>query len=385
MACQPSASRTELLVACPRPFDLEIEPEPDEAGVGARYGSAFHWIIAACLRSPKKKPLENAVDRYSREVDRAAREFGVRGAAPELAGHVKSSVRVLRNWLKREKLEVVDVEEAYAVRPKPDGRWAVRNIPPHDEDHHYLVNEGEIPGTIDLKAQSSNGKRVVVIDHKTGWEDEGFAKPSTIPQMRTLGLMSHTSLGTEVGIFHADRKGLPAIYVDPYEVDDQRLHAAALWQALGLVGSGFLRPGPQCRYCPVRSTCPAQKAELISEGTAALVRGAVQLAVEPIAGPLAPETGASLEARAGALYDLTKKFRALDKAAHEELKRLVKSGAVIEVREGVLGIRTQTYEVLSKKSVLEALGAIEGERMLKRLRGKGAIREATREMLVPEK
>lgn len=64
----------------------------------------------------------------------------------------------------------------------------------------------------------------------------------------------------------------------------------------------------------------------------------------------------------------------------------MKSGAVIETREGkVLAIQTQNYETLSKKSVLEALGKVAGEKELARLRKKGAIREATREMLVGEK
>ena len=66
--------------------------------------------------------------------------------------------------------------------------------------------------------------------------------------------------------------------------------------------------------------------------------------------------------------------------------KLVKAGKVIETSEGkVLGIREQTFETLSKKSVLEALGPVAGERELKRLRAKGAIRESTLEMLVGEK
>ncbi len=390
MSLQPSASRTDLLLACPRPFDSELEADPDVPGVGARYGSAFHKILAACLRTGNRgsqKALLETSDRYSKEVDRAAREFDMRRAASELAGHVKSSAKVLRNWLTREKLEVVDVEEAYAVEPRSGGSWRARAIPPHDDEHHYTVNPGEIPGTVDLTARSRNRKRGVVVDHKTGWEDEGFARPSTIPQMRTLGLATPTpTLHTEVGIFHADRQGLPAIYVEPYEIDEQRAHADELHRALSLIGSGFLRPGPQCRYCPLRGTCPAQKAEIISESTNAVVSSAVALAVEPLQGLLAPDTGKSIEEKAGALYDLLKKLRQLDEAGREEIKRLVKAGAVIETREGgSLVLKKQIYEVLSKKSVLEALGAVEGQRLLSRLRKKGAIREATREMVVPEK
>ena len=389
LGIQASASKTELLLACPRPFDPELEADPDVAGAPARYGSSFHQILAACLRTggrgSQKAPLETSGG-YSKEVDRAAKAYDMRSAAQELAGHVKSSVKVFRNWLVREKLEVAVVEEAYAVRPTVDGTWKTRAILPHDEDHHYIVDPGEVPGTVDVIARNANRKRAVVVDHKTGWEDKDFARPSSIPQMKTLGLVAPTALGAEVGIFHADRQGLPSIYVEPYEIEDQREHATALRRGLDMIGTGFLRPGPQCKRCPARLTCPAHAADLLSEGTAALVEGANALAVEPIAGLLAPETGASIEVRAGALHELLKKFRQLDKAGWEEIKRLVKSGAVIETREGkVLAIQTQTYETLSKKSVLEAFGPVAGEKELERLRKKGAIRETTREMLIGEK
>jgi len=139
-------------------------------------------------------------------------------------------------------------------------------------------------------------------------------------------------------------------------------------------------------------SCPAHAADLLSESTAALVHSANTLAVEPIS-PTATyvslaeaPSSASIEVRAGALYELLKRFRALEKVGSEEIKRLVRGGAIIETRDGsVLALREQKYETLSKKSVLEALGKVAGERELARLRKKGAVVEATREMLVPEK
>jgi ribosomal protein L19E len=86
------------------------------------------------------------------------------------------------------------------------------------------------------------------------------------------------------------------------------------------------------------------------------------------------------------LYELLKCFRALDEAGTKEIRRLVQEGKIIETRDGkVLAIRTEKFETLSKKSVIEALGKVAGEKELKRLRAKGAIREATREKLVTEK
>lgn len=402
MGLQPSASRTALLLACPRPFDPELEEDPDLPGEPARYGTAFHAVLASCLRSPAKKPLERSAG-YAREIDRAVVKNDVKRAAQELAGHVKSSVQVLRNWLTREKLKVYAVEKAYAVEIRDDDvehpwdNWDVREIPPHDEDHRYSVAQGELPGTIDLIAHNEESGRAIVVDHKTGsGDEEKFAQPASIPQMRTLGLMAtapHFTDSAEVAIFHADRRGLPSMYAEPYGSGEQERHAKDLHRALSLIGRGFLRPGPQCKRCPARITCPAHAADLLAESTVALVSSANTLACEPINPKsllaLPDETAldaGSLEGRAGALYELLKKFRALDKAGSEEIKRLVRSGALIETRDGkVLTLQTQTYETLSKKSVLEALGKVAGEKELARLREKGAIKETTREMLIGEK
>lgn len=381
---QPSASRTKLLLGCPRPF--EVPAEPDESGEPARYGSAFHQVAAACLGAKTSKGVLEKTDRYAKEIDKAAKAYDVRAAAGELAGHVKSSLGVLRNWLAREKLEVLALERAYAVTLAA-GAFARRVIEPHDEDHRYDTAPDEVPGTVDLIA--CGGDREIVIDYKTGSapaNDILFATPTKIPQMRTLGLVA-THREVEVGIFHADRRGLPNMYVEPYELDARHAHAGDLRRALGLIGNGFLRVGEHCAECPVRATCPAHQAELISEGTNALIKAANGLATEPITGALvsAKASKLSVEERAGLLHTLLKKFGVLEKAGREEIRRLVKGGAVIETPEGkTLVIREQTFETLSKKSVLAAYGPQKGEKVLEKLRKDGAVVESTREMLVGE-
>jgi len=384
------------LLACPRPFDPALKNEPDEPGEPARYGSSFHAVVAACLKtggSGKKAALETT-PAYARAVDEAAKQYDVRSARDELAGHAKSSVKVLRNWLEREKLKVAEIEAAYVVHPHMNGTWLAKAIPPHDEDHRYAIEVGQIAGTVDLIALSSNRARAIVIDHKTGSGDaDHFAQPASIPQMRTLGLVADAASEIEVGIFHADRRGLPIMYAEPYERLAQRAHAIELHEALARVGTGFLRPGVQCRYCPARVTCPAHAADLLAERTAALVRSANTFAAEPVSPTalytrlaVAPPDALSAEARAGVLYDLLKKFRVLEKAGSEAIRRLVRSGAVVETRDGgTLALQEQSYETISKKSIVEALGKIAGEKELARLRKKGAMRETKREMLVPEK
>jgi len=107
--------------------------------------------------------------------------------------------------------------------------------------------------------------------------------------------------------------------------------------------------------------------------------------VDPKAAFASVRGSAEIEARAGAIYDLIKRFRAVDRACSDQIRRLVKSGVIVESRDGVLEIVEQTYETLSKKSTLEALGQQRGERELRRLRKLGAVRQATREMLVPKR
>ncbi len=153
-----------------------------------------------------------------------------------------------------------------------------------------------------------------------------------------------------------------------------------------------LEQGKLLRGGPARIGCPAAAAHLLVESAAVLTEAANKLILEPIdpnalcALPTEPPPAGMLEVRAGALYDMLKRFRELEKAGSAELKRLVRLGSVIETKDGnVLTIREQTYETLSKKSVIEALGKVAGEKLLAQLRKKGVIREATREMLVAEK
>ncbi len=400
MGVQISASKTDVLLTCPRPFDEATVILPEETNEAALYGSAWHRITGKCLAKAvrnKSKPLE-LTDEYVRVVDRAAIEFGVEDCRRELAGHVKSSLKMLRTWLKREKLEIVEVERAHAVAPKRDGSWTTRVIAPHDKDHVYTCDRDEVPGTVDLIARGESD--TVVIDHKTGFyenwfgadETVYFALPTSVAQLRTLGLFLPRDLNVRLGIFHADRGGLPAMYAEPYENSRRASHALALYEALNLVNAGFLRPGTHCERCPARDGCPARAATMLVETAAVLVPTANRLMLEPIdpnalaALPVDPVPPEVLAQRAGALYDLLKRYRKLDDAATDEIRRLVRAGAIIETQDGrALKIRTQEFETISKQSIIDALGKVAGARTIARFRKKGALRNGTREQLVAEK
>lgn len=392
MGLHPSASNTSLLLECQRPFADDVEVDFGTEREAARYGSAFHAIVATCL----VKPLTIKPGPYAKVVDAAVKKWDVAHAADELAAHAKSSYKYLRNWLDREKLSVAVVEKAYAVNPRTR---KVREIPPHSEEHVYDVVSGEIPGTVDLIAVGEN--RIVPLDHKTGMHDgdwyassdavSSFALPTTVRQMQTIGLMGHGLAatygreGVDLAIFHADRRGLPIVYCDSFEHKAAVKHAGVLAAALDRIGDGSLRPGKWCDRCPARDTCPAKAADLLGETSLALMQGAEAVLDEPVnpKRSLAPRGSGSIEIRASAAHALLRKIRSLEKAVSDELRALVKDGAIIETPDGVLVLETQRFETLSKKSVIEALGKEAGERELKRLRKKGVVREATREMLVP--
>lgn len=386
MGIQPSASVTGLLLACQRPFDPELQLEASEPGEPARYGSAFHFVLAEMLRAKKAM----SAGTYAKWIDFAATRWDVKPAAHELAGHVKSSEKVLRNWLAREKLKIVEVERSYAFNPK---NMRTRNATPPDEEHRYDLKPGKIGLTLDLWARSDAHE--VVIDHKTGhhdgdWytdeEDVTFALPRKLPQMRTLG----TAIGVErwkrplqIGVFHADRRGLPMMYSEELPQEEMTAHGKALAGALDRVGDGSLRPGAQCKRCPAALTCPAHAADLLGDGTRALVEAATTLGDEPLdpRGMLVPRGNTSLEARAAALYKLLKRFDKLSEAGREEIKRAVRAGAVIEVDGKVLELREESYETLSKASIMRTLGPLPGAKLIAKLRKQGVVEQKTREKL----
>ena len=144
MGLQPSASKTELFLACQRPFDPAVTTEPTFATEPMRYGSAFHASIALLLLKALKKP-EGAL--YEKAVIAAAAKYDVRQHVKELAEHVRVSYEYLTSWLKKHGwTRIVEVEQSYAISGgsprKIDG--------PSDEDHFYSdLRPGEIAGTVD--------------------------------------------------------------------------------------------------------------------------------------------------------------------------------------------------------------------------------------------
>ena len=66
MTLQVSASKTELLLQCARPFEEGIETS-DEPGEGARYGSIFHGLME--LPTLKVDTLIPAAEKLQKRFD----------------------------------------------------------------------------------------------------------------------------------------------------------------------------------------------------------------------------------------------------------------------------------------------------------------------------
>jgi PD-(D/E)XK nuclease superfamily len=380
---QPSASKTSILLNCQYAFsdDLDLGDVEVEEREAPRYGSAFHELMeGAPLEVGSKFPAS-----FPADVDRVGVAWDLTPTVrEELAGHVRGSLPVLQKWLAGKNpweyvfpVSVLERETSYAIAFKNDGKFVkVRRITnPTREGHVYEeLAAGEIAMTVDLMLDASMS---LVMDYKTGL-DENFARPSKHAQLRTLGLIPKVE--PVVAIFHADRRGLPVIYAEELSAKSRRIHARDLARALRGIGLGYMRPGDWCKYCPARSVCPTQTAELLA-GAAALVEGgtaALALASKSTAMTTAAELG-KLHLFFAELDRIEKRARPLIKS---RTKELLDSGEIVKRPDGkVLLLRTRSEERLSKGRIVEALGAKEAERLFDKLRKAGALEAAESEGL----
>lgn len=408
---QWSASKTELLIQCARPFQAGVDT-PDSAEEPTRYGSAYHELMEIpSIRSEKLMPV----------AIQLAKKWDLPGAELELVPHVQASKKVLYDWLAGNndfglKLDIRQglKEAAFAVNPW--ARKARRIELPTVEGHIYQgVTEQEMPMTADLMFP-----RIAVIDYKSGRDPLDFLTvPETHGQLLTLGLSCAWApvvneawcLGCTSGIsrcvrrngqqwcpgnlgggiilaaLHAER-GLPPVMhaslVSREELDE---HANRLQVAMHRAGDGSLREGGCCRICPARHDCPAKfgqavtaAAEVMEEGTNLLARVKSAEITEVTATDIAN------------LHYMLRRFRALegpaDKLVRREYARIcprpdatpeevaAASGEVGVAPDGkVLVWKEKTVRSLSIKGIYEALGKVAGQELIDELEARGVIKE----------
>lgn len=344
---QISASKTALLLQCARPFALDVEQDEREVGEAATYGSAIHECVAAMILKGEDTLPNNGKD--------IARVWDVENHL-EMLSHAQRTYKALIRWAAKEKLKIVGVEQSTALDLRRGLMKATRLIQLDLNEHKYKgLNPGEIAGTYDILLEDGK-QNSVVLDIKTGNTGE-FHKPEALPQMLTLALMEGAN---RVAILHSVKDAPPIVYEGDISIAAETAHLDNLRAQMARIGDGSLRPGPECTYCPAKSTCPSQDGEMLVHA-ASLVRSAGEV--------LSKDTVSR-----GQLHMFLQEFDRLAKRARGLLRDEVRAGAIIQRPDGkVLALSKVKVESLSKASIERALGKEKGTAMVEQLRKLGCV------------
>lgn len=382
-----SASKSATFLKCQWAYDPSRELEPDGGSAAARYGSSFHEIIAWCLTYCMRTGEPDAG--YPMIVAASAEKWRSKSAGHELAAHAWGSFVYLRSWLLGKNPWGVNmapwsfkdashrgkwrVESSYAL--KMNKPVSVRSVAsPSIEGHRYDLEPGEIGATADLEIFDSVG---LTLDHKTG-SSKDFSSPAEDEQLRSLGLAHGETATPILAVGHFDRRGLPMIYAEEAGAGVLKKHAASLRKAMRRVGDGSLTPGPWCKTCPGRSICPSQFANLIpaAENVASQVLDAELVRIPRSSLTTADSVGRAhfFKAELGRLLDKLGDEIRVWVEAHPDDVATRPDGKSLEFVD-------RSYESLSKTSIVEALGKVEGERLIEKLRKMGVMKAGSRKEL----
>jgi hypothetical protein len=371
MGLQPTASNTELLLGCQRPFDPALELPPRESSAKSNYGSAFHEAIAVELA--ELDSIGRAAGQRTYDLAAILDHWQVRVHVSDFKQHLEEAIAFLHRWMRGEnpfglRWQVADTEKSYAYHPRKD---AVRPaLPPDEENHIYPdLRPGEVGMTVDLEliAVGGAGDRCA-LDYKTGWVSK-HASAAEVPQLKTIGLALKSKY---VAAMETPRSGLPAIYAEELYVDDREKHRKELVRKMRRIGDGSLTPAKErCRYCHARSTCAAADHDLLVDSVAI---------VEAMGGVIERQDsgGNGLVAAdiVGKLHLLFSRYDQLRERGRQEIRRFVEEHPdLIVVRPDgkMLEIVPKAVERISKTAILRAMGKIAGEKELERLREFGAL------------
>lgn len=381
MGIQPSASKTDLLLQCPRPFEAATEISIDEASAAARWGSAAHAVLYGFALAKIDKDNPNASIRVRPppwvEPTAALKKYNLpsdRAAAVELLEHCKNTWTTVCDWMNgenpwRQKFRVKAAEQSLALYvPRAGKPTEVLPVDLDEENHVYNWPVGDqrfmIGMTIDIELTScTDDFRRVILDYKTGITSAiEFQTPAELPQMRTLALATHANA---VGIVHCPLSQTPKIYVEEIDAAAHESRRKALRRALLAVDNppGAMRVGPACKWCPARDNCPTQTADLLAK--------AASLAKRIAGAPIEPLTS---EVDRGVFIELSRKLEKLFKIGRDEIAEEIRNGAIYENREGKpYKLATRQRRNLSLKSIVEAYGRVEGEAKIAELEKDGAV------------
>lgn len=360
MPLQPTASKAALLLQCPRPFEEGVDIEREPPSEAAAYGTRFHKRLAALIEGGATAEVDvtyQAEDEY------------------EFVAHLDSALMALRTWMQPDgnpwglEFHVAAVEVSAGIS------FPYSHVPAtlHDPDgaHEYRSDDSaDVYGTADLILQASSGHHPgmrVVVDHKTGVDFAGsFMIPSAVRQMQVLGLMFDADA---VAILHSP-PGAPAV-VYSEEFNGRQALREQFHAAVERIGSGFLRVGPECKYCPARGSCPAKQGELLAS-TGAMVKA------------LTGFGGMSERIDPGRFHLMLTDLKRLEGMARAELRQRVREGEVITRPDGkTLEIsRVDVERMPAKEKIIAWLGHEAAEKLFEEWRVAGIMGVVEEERLV---
>lgn len=371
MGRQVSASRTDLLLHCTRPFDPDLEVAPTVPTEPMLYGSCIHGLADYRLKGGTSQ---------AREAEECVK-WGVEDVVSAQV-HVGVMLECLRKWCEGDnplgvkfRVMLSEVPQATSLTP-----FRTRVCGFDAETHTYDLKEGEIAGTFDVLLCSieedpkARPRYAVVVDHKTGLYGD-WTDPGALPQMRTLVMQTRArkQWGAEkwyAAILSSPRDMPPVMYLsDEITLEDSAAHLGKLRVAHSRIGDGSLTPGEWCFRCPAKEGCPSNDGALLARSGAMVKMSTKELmkeAVEP-----------------GQLHMFLAQFDALAKRARAALRAEVARGEIIYRPDGkTLVLREKTTERLSKSSIVKKLGKEKGEAVIEALRKQGLTETETHLELV---
>jgi hypothetical protein len=361
-------SKTDDLLACAWRWGRQA---PRDTGSDAsRFGVACHDIYA-------KLGAEDLSLKDTKALRAACVAVGdsFKVDAKEVESLVVQSWPVFSQWMKGANPFRINFHDKglakyeYSVAYNVTETTARECESPNEATHVYgdCDYETELPGTADVVFYRRK-EYLCILDYKTG---EDVPEPSQSGQLKSLAValvdIYPEAKQVIVGLLHAPRRtGVPTVYVDTLSAKDIAYHRDALcfaWQQRGL----SMSPGTVCQYCPLLTSCPTQSSMLVE-----LKKGS--------AGNLALTSE-----RVGAIHVALQQYDSLAEQLRSQLKAWVRTnGPAVRPDGKVLDIVKREYETLSKTSLMTALGAVEGEKELAKLRKRGCLKKDEREELRAE-
>lgn len=379
---RPSASKTDLYLTCAWPWGKKAPPE--SVGVEARFGSAFHEVLAHRLSTGRHTTLTG--------LKKAADRYGVK--PHEVAARVDEALPILWKWLSGGNAWGVDftadmaVEQSFALALNVDVPQARAIANPTLEGHVYEeAQPHELPGTLDLFARGKKEQAarplhqgqplderlqryrryLLVLDHKSGYERQDVSRSGQL-KTNTLMVLDGSDDVIINAFLHAPANMAPVVFADEVDREELQAHHEKLVYAYSRRDTRSLTPSLLCARCPAFPVCPTNTTGLMD------LRGGV--------GKLALTTPEAIGKAHQTLHDYKSRFEALydviDAELHDAVDKLGfgvrPDGRVVEYHE-----RPNTH--LSLASIDRNLPPDEARKLKALLEKKGVIEHGTRREL----